>query len=72
MNWSNYEHSKEWWEGKLTEWLKENPKGYPNATIIEIRESDIVFGLDGVMGRLVVSKETLLKNNSDTNKNNFS
>ena len=62
MNWSEYgkwRHPKEWWQNKLIQWmesvhkdkLKRNPK------IIEVRETDIVFGMKKHNGRLVISKK---------------
>jgi hypothetical protein len=77
MNWSNYGkwlHPKAWWEGKLIRWIEtEHPdKKEYNPKVIEVRENEIVFGMSKHFGRLIVSKETLLKRDADTNKNNFS
>jgi hypothetical protein len=73
MNWSEYgkwRHPKEWWQNKLIQWiesvhkdkLKRNPK------IVEVRETDIVFGMKKHYGRLVISKKTLLKYNDSPNR----
>lgn len=54
-------HPKEWWEGKLNRWLKELPMEYPKAKVIEVRKTDIVFGMAKHYGRLIVSKEKVLR-----------
>ncbi len=71
MNWSKYGkwlHPKVWWEGKLTKWLTENPKEYGTPTILEVRKTEIVFGVKGVMGRLIVSKEKILREIGEIDK----
>lgn len=54
-------HPNQWWEGKLNQWLKELPKEYPKPKVLEVRKTEIVFGLEKHYGRLIVSKETVLR-----------
>lgn len=66
MNWTEYgkwRHPKEWWQIKLIQWMKSEheDKLHLNPKIIEVRETDILFGMEKYYGNLVISKETLLK-----------
>jgi len=66
MNWSEYgkwRHPNEWWGIKLIEWIKIK---YPdklknNPKIIDVTETEIVFGMKHHYGHLHLSKETILK-----------
>ena len=73
MNWSEYgkwRHPKEWWQNKLIQWMEsvQKDKLKRNPKIIEVRETDIVFGMEKHCGKLVISKKTLLKDNDSPNR----
>lgn len=65
MVWSKYgewRHPKEWWQIKLIEWMniKHPDKLKNNPKVIEVSESEIIFGMSHHHGRLHLNKETIL------------
>lgn len=73
MNWTEYgkwRHPNMWWQQKLILWMKSEheDKLHLNPKIIEVRETDIIFGMEKHYGRLVLSKKTLLKDHDSPNR----
>ena len=73
MTWSEYgkwRHPKEWWQNKLIHWMESVHKDKLewNPKIVEVKETDIIFGIEKQYGRLTISKETLLKVNDSPNR----
>ncbi|MFN5422513.1 MAG: hypothetical protein ACK5AO_04535 [bacterium] len=65
-NWSAYgqwRHPENWWKTQFDKWiaLKHPDKLMYNPQIIEITLDDIVFGMNKHMGRLHVSKKTIIE-----------
>lgn len=65
MDWSKYgewRHPKEWWQIKLTEWLKiKHPdKMKYDPKVDGVTEAHVTFGMKKHYGVLLVSKETIL------------
>ena len=65
MDWSKYgrwRHEKEWWEIQFMKWMetKHPDKLKYNPKLINITDTEIVFGMSKHYGRLHVDKETIL------------
>jgi hypothetical protein len=68
MNWSEYgkwRHPKEWWQNKLIHWMESVRKDKLkwNPKVVEVRETDILFGMEKHQGIFVIPMGTISKEN---------